>query len=154
MTNSVASEFVCRFMHMERLWGKVNCFAQSSCKWFSPSGVLCYMLAQTTNAFDAPCVFVKKDKFFEHVCDTSNWWRKLFVGVFAITNWHCVASQFCLVLCACTVCGAKSILLRKAGINDFLRQGSCVTYLLKQRTLSMHHVYLLKRQVFWACMWH
>ena len=69
--------------------------------------------------------------------------QKTIEVVFARSNWLCVASQ--LYIRDSKACGAESIVLRKAVLNYFLCQGSCVLYLLKQRTLSMHHVYLLKK---------
>ena len=51
------------------------------------------------------------------------------------------ASQLILVdMCLCKACGAESIVLRKAAINDFLCHVSCVIYLLKLRTLSWHNM--------------
>jgi len=91
---------------------------------------------------------------FEQVCDTSNWWRNLFVVFFAKFSWFCIASLLLIVwcLCLCKACGTESIVLRKAAINNFLCQGSCAIYLLKLWTLSLH-LYLSKTR-FWASMWH
>jgi len=51
-------------------------------------------------------------------------------------------------VCRGKACRAKSVVLHKAAINDLLCQVSCVVYMLKLRTLSIHHVYLSKNTGF------
>ena len=63
-TDFMLQVIFCGYMPLWSLSGKVNCFAQSGYKYSSLSGVLCRIHAQTTNAFDAQCAFVKKDRVF------------------------------------------------------------------------------------------
>src|ERR1700721_3116875 len=54
----------------------------------------------------------------------------------------------CAVICQCKACVVESIVLHKAAINGHLCRVSYVIYMLKLRTLSMHHVYLSKKTEF------
>ena len=54
----------------------------------------------------------------------------------------------CVAICQGKACGAKSIVLHKAAINDLLCQVSCVIYMLKLRTLSMHQCAFVKKDSF------